>query len=163
MSPNKALVLAAIGESAKAPSSQQKENDKTSTASPSTPTDEAAPSVPQDNMSPEVLKFISAFGIPLAGAGLGAFIASAAGEALFASAAASLGIGAGVGTAQVVEGAVYKFVSSVPETLGPALRTALTRVSRLGHRVSNPLLRRITSSALRTATRQAAESIPLLP
>ncbi|KID60935.1 uncharacterized protein G6M90_00g031100 [Metarhizium brunneum] len=153
-----AKVLAAIGESAKAPGSKQKENDKAPSTSPSTP-----PSAPQDNTSPSALKTIAAIGVPLAGAGLGAFAASAAGEGLLASTAASLGIGAAVGTAEGVEGAVSTVVYSMPQRVGQILTRALTRVSRLGHRLSNPLLRRITSDAVRAATRRAAERIPLLP
>ncbi|EFY96229.1 hypothetical protein X797_008439 [Metarhizium robertsii] len=153
-----AKVLAAIGKSAKAPGSQQKENDKTPSTSPSAP-----PSAPQDDTSPSVLKAIAAIGIPLAGAGLGAFAASAAGEGLLASTAASLGIGAAVGTAEGVEGAVSTVTYSMPRTVTQVVTRALTRVSRLGHRVSNPLLRRITSDAIRAATRRAPESIPLLP
>lgn len=107
-----AKVLAAIGRSTKAPGSQQKENDKTPSTSPSTP-----PSAPQDNTSPSVLKTIAAIGIPLAGAGLGAFAASAAGEGLLASTAASFGIGAAVGTAEGVEGAVSTVAYSMPRTI----------------------------------------------
>ncbi|KAH0598279.1 hypothetical protein MHUMG1_03576 [Metarhizium humberi] len=153
-----AKVLAAIGESAKAPGSKQKENDKTPSTSPSAP-----PSAPQDDTSPSILKAIAAIGIPLAGVGLGAFAASAAGESLLASSAASLGIGAAVGTAEGVEAAVSTVAYSMPRTIPQALTRALTRVSRLGHRVSNPLLRRITTEAVRAATRRSSESIPLLP
>ncbi|KAF5139368.1 hypothetical protein E5D57_003163 [Metarhizium anisopliae] len=153
-----AKVLAAIGESAKAPGSQQKENDKTPSTSPGTP-----PGASQDSTSSDVLKAIVAIGIPLAGAGLGAFAASAAGEGLLASSAASLGIDTAVGTAEGVEAAVLTVSYALPRTIPQVLTRALARVTRLGHRVANPLLRRITSDAVRAATRRAAESIPLLP
>ncbi|KGQ04009.1 hypothetical protein BBAD15_g10784 [Beauveria bassiana D1-5] len=107
-----------------------------------------------------------AIGIPasvFAAGGLSVFAVSAEGTALLASAAAELGISTKVGSAsEVVTSVLGRTTSLLTQVTRQAVQRVVGRVSRLGHRVANPLLRQITSRALRSATERASEHIPLL-
>ncbi|KAM3500771.1 hypothetical protein MY11210_009465 [Beauveria gryllotalpidicola] len=175
-------VLAAIGQSA--PSGSQ--SDKTPSTTPGSPSgqedsqDSTTPGSPpgqedsQDSKGKEGSSeadtnlqrdYWLAIGIPASAftVGLGAFAVSTDGTALLASAAVSLGISTEVGSsAEAVTSVLGRTTSSLTQVTRQAVQKVVGRVSRLGHRVANPLLRQITSRALRSATERASEHIPLL-
>ncbi|KJK77997.1 hypothetical protein H634G_06580 [Metarhizium anisopliae BRIP 53293] len=156
-------VLAAIGQSA--PGGSQP--DKTPSTTPGSPSGQNDSQDSKGNSGPsEADKNLGlAIGIPVSAftAGLAVFAASADGAALLASAAASLGISTEVGSAaEAVTSALGRTTSSLTQVTRQAVQRVVGRVSRLGHRVANPLLRQITSRALRSATERASEHIPLL-
>ncbi|KAK9435847.1 deuterolysin metalloprotease [Metarhizium brunneum] len=142
-------VLAAIGQPAPAGSPPNK-----------TPPSTTPPSDQKDSEATTTLAL--AVGIPVT-AVTAAFFASGDGAALIASVAASLGISTEVGSvAEAVTSALSRVTSSLTQVTRQAVQRIIGRVSRLGHRVANPLLRQITSRALRSATARASERIPLL-
>ncbi|KAM3476181.1 hypothetical protein MY8738_007077 [Beauveria namnaoensis] len=157
-------VLAAIGQSA--PSDSQP--DKTPSTNPGSQPGQDDSQDSKGNYGPSGAdtKLWLAIGIPasaFAAGGLSVFAASAEGTALLASAAAELGISTEVGSAsEVVTSVLGQITSSLTQVTRQAVQRVVGRVSRLGHRVANPLLRQITSRALRSATERASEHIPLL-
>ncbi|KAF1739799.1 hypothetical protein CRV24_001735 [Beauveria bassiana] len=157
-------VLAAIGQSA--PSDSQP--DKTPSTTPGSQPGQDVSQDSKGNYGPSGAdtKLWLAIGIPasaFAAGGLSVFAASAEGTALLASAAAELGISTKIGSAsEAVTSVLGRTTSSLTQVTRQAVQRVVGRVSRLGHRVANPLLRQITSRALRSATERASEHIPLL-
>ncbi|KHO00505.1 deuterolysin metalloprotease [Metarhizium album ARSEF 1941] len=142
-------VLAAIGQPAPAGSPPDK-----------TPPSTTPPSEQKDSEASTNLAV--AIGVPVTAVTV-AFFTTGDGAALIASVATSLGISTEVGSvAEAVTAALSRVTSSLTQVTRQAVQRIIGRVSRLGHRVANPLLRQITSRALRSATARASERIPLL-
>ncbi|KFG84689.1 deuterolysin metalloprotease [Metarhizium anisopliae] len=142
-------VLAAIGQPAPAGSPPDK-----------TPPSTTPPSEQKDSEDSTTLAV--AIGVPVTAVTV-AFFTTGDGAALIASVATSLGISTEVGSvAEAVTAALSRVTSSLTQVTRQAVQRIIGRVSRLGHRVANPLLRQITSRALRSATARASERIPLL-
>lgn len=142
-------VLAAIGQPAPAGSPPDK-----------TPPSTTPPSEQKDSEASTNLAV--AIGVPVTAVTV-AFFTTGDGAALIASVATSLGISTEVGSvAEAVTSALGRATSSLTQVTRQAVQRVIQRVSRLGHRVANPLLRQITSRALRSATARASERIPLL-
>ncbi|KHN99760.1 uncharacterized protein MAM_02613 [Metarhizium album ARSEF 1941] len=138
-----------------------KDKDKDHQGSPSVspPNQLAAHDSRHDKLTAEILGAIGLGAI----ASLATFVATPAGEALFASLAASLGIGAEIESpAAATSQALSHTIGYLTHVSRLAVQRAVAPFTRLNRQVAHPLLRRIVSRAVRAATERAAEHIPLL-
>ncbi|OAA34772.1 deuterolysin metalloprotease [Metarhizium rileyi] len=103
-----------------------------------------------------------AIGIPLVAGGLAALVLSPEGTALLVTIGEGLGITSEMSLGEGMATALAQLRGTLARAIRQAIQRVLARVSRFGHRVANPLLRQITSRALRSAAERAGEHIPLL-
>ncbi|TWU71824.1 hypothetical protein ED733_001755 [Metarhizium rileyi] len=143
-------------------SSQAKAEESTSSTTEAvSPANQLVPDKPKHDVnsgSLETKLIEAALGIAITGGGLAIFASSAEGGAVLSSLAASLELPAGLGSVE----AVTTVLSHVVRAFTQAVARILVRVSRLLHRVANPLIRDITSRGIRRTIEQAGERIPLL-
>ncbi|PHH59697.1 hypothetical protein CDD81_2669 [Ophiocordyceps australis] len=97
----------------------------------------------------------------IAALGLAAFAATPEGAAALASVATALGLSAEAGIGEAITATASRAASSIEQLIRGPLQRALARAARLS-REAEVLITRAGSNAVRAATRDAGEMIPLL-